>query len=101
MAGNESLVAYTRVAGAAIYLSVGQRTVRELIHNGQIPAYRIGKKTILLKYSDLDAFMATKKETRKSQLDKIVDEILEELVGKRGRGNRNTLKLVPQRKFRQ
>jgi excisionase family DNA binding protein len=77
MTGYESPIGYTRVPGAARYLGVGQRTIWELIRNGKISTYRLGKKIVLLKYSDIDAFMETIKETRKSQVDEIVDEILE------------------------
>ncbi len=85
MYGYESPKGYTRVPGAAKYLSVGERTIWELIRNGKIPTCRLGKKIVLLKYSDTDAFMETMKETRKNKVDEIVDEILEKFIGKRGR----------------
>ncbi len=83
MEGNDSPVAFTQVAGAAKYLGIGERTVWELIRNGEIPTYRSGKKIFLLRYFDIDAFIETKKDILKSQIDKIVDEILESFIGKR------------------
>lgn len=52
---------YCRVPEAARYLSLGTRTIWEMIRIGKIPTYRLGRKVVLLKYQDLDEWMNEKK----------------------------------------
>ena len=47
---------YFDVSRAAAYLSLSQRTVRNLIKEGRIPAYRVGGK-ILISLPELEAFV--------------------------------------------
>ncbi|WP_448072342.1 helix-turn-helix domain-containing protein [Georgenia yuyongxinii] len=42
---------------AADYLGVTERSVRNWISAGKVPAYRIGKKVIRLKVADVDALL--------------------------------------------
>ncbi len=46
------------VAAAAKFLGVGKTTVYELIRKGRLPAYKLGKRTII-KLSDLQALLAS------------------------------------------
>ncbi len=47
---------YFDISRAAAYLSLSQRTVRNLVYEGKIPAYRVGGK-ILISLPELEAFV--------------------------------------------
>jgi excisionase family DNA binding protein len=49
--------AYVGIAEAATYLDVEHKTVRRLITQGRLPAYRLGKRLIKVKVTDLDALL--------------------------------------------
>jgi excisionase family DNA binding protein len=42
---------------AGEYLGVTDRTIREMIADGRLPAYRLGAKVIRLRRSDIDGAM--------------------------------------------
>ncbi|WIY84206.1 helix-turn-helix domain-containing protein [Propionimicrobium sp. PCR01-08-3] len=42
------------VADAATYLGVSTDTIRKLIADGTLPAYRLGRKKILIRVTDLE-----------------------------------------------
>lgn len=50
--------AYVDVPGAATYLQVKERTIREWVWRGVIPTYRVpGTRLIRFRTADLDRFM--------------------------------------------
>jgi len=49
--------AYVGLAEAATYLDVAPKTLRKLIADGYLAAYRLGDKTIKVKLADLDAVL--------------------------------------------
>jgi excisionase family DNA binding protein len=66
---------FTRVPGAASYMDVGERTVREMIRDGRLPSYRPSPGIILLRFSDLDEAIS------KSRVDaRYVDQLVEETI---------------------
>lgn len=46
---------FVGLSEAADYYGISQRSIRRLIAEGQLPAYRVGKRQIRIKVSDLDA----------------------------------------------
>lgn len=42
---------------AATYLDVDHKTIRRLIASGDLPAYRLGRRLIKVKITDLDALL--------------------------------------------
>lgn len=53
---------YITTAEAARRLSVSKKTIYRRIADGSIPACYLTKKTVRIKESDLDAYMASKAE---------------------------------------
>ena len=58
-----------------------KRTLWTLISTGQLPAYRPLKKKILIKRSDLNKLIESKRVG--ADLDKIVDKVVKEVAGNR------------------
>jgi excisionase family DNA binding protein len=48
---------YVRIADAAEYLDVTDRTVRQMLADGRLRAYRSGKRLIRLDLNEIDAAM--------------------------------------------
>lgn len=46
------------VAQAAQYLKVSEKTIRRLIHSGKLVASRVGGRSLRLKKSDIDGYLA-------------------------------------------
>ena len=49
--------AYIGITEAAIYLDIAPKTVRKLIADGKLPAYRLGERVVKVKLADLDAVL--------------------------------------------
>ncbi len=49
--------AYIGIAEAAIYLDVAPKTIRKLIADGKLPAYRLGQRVLKVKLADLDGVL--------------------------------------------
>jgi excisionase family DNA binding protein len=49
--------AYIGIPDAATYLGVSEKTVRRLIRDDQLPAYRLGARVIKLKIGDVEALL--------------------------------------------
>jgi excisionase family DNA binding protein len=49
---------YLRPSGAAKYLDVSQRCIRDWQRDSILPFYKLGKRCVLFKVSDLDAAIA-------------------------------------------
>lgn len=47
--------AYVGIPEAATYLDVATKTVRRMITEGRLPAYRLGNRVIKVRIADLDA----------------------------------------------
>jgi excisionase family DNA binding protein len=58
---------------------LSKRTLWTLISTGQLPAYRPLKKKILIKRSDLNRILESKRVG--ADLDKIVDDVVAEVTG--------------------
>jgi excisionase family DNA binding protein len=54
---------YARINDAAAYLDVHPITIRAMIENGRIHAYRYGQRLIRVDLNELDAMMAGETET--------------------------------------
>jgi excisionase family DNA binding protein len=48
---------FVRIADAAIHLDVTERTIRAMIADGRLRAYRSGKRLIRLDLNEIDAAM--------------------------------------------
>lgn len=48
---------FVSLGWAAEYLSVDVQTVRRLVKRGELPAYRLGSKTVRVRLSDVDAIL--------------------------------------------
>lgn len=48
---------FVSIAESAEYLGVSPKTIRNMIERGDLPAWRIGRKTIRLDLRDLDALI--------------------------------------------
>jgi len=69
---------YLTLAGAAQYTSISTRTLRD---RDDLPRYRIGKKILLFKKSELDEWMLQYREGGKAELDELVNETLANVLG--------------------
>lgn len=49
--------AYIGIPEAANYLDVATKTIRRMITEGRLPAYRLGNRVIKVRISDLDAVL--------------------------------------------
>jgi excisionase family DNA binding protein len=49
--------AYIGIPEAAIYLDVAPKTIRKLIADKELQAYRIGKRVLKVRLADLDAVL--------------------------------------------
>lgn len=50
---------YATIAEAADYMRIGQRTVRLMIEDGRLHAYRFGPRIVRLNLDEVDAAMAS------------------------------------------
>ncbi|HWT50010.1 MAG TPA: helix-turn-helix domain-containing protein [Mycobacterium sp.] len=48
---------YVGITDAATYLDVTQKTIRKLIANGELQAYRLGNHVLKVRIADLDAVL--------------------------------------------
>ena len=46
------------VAEAATYLGVNERTIRNMLYDGRLKAYRAGPRVVRLRLSEIDASLA-------------------------------------------
>lgn len=70
---------YLDLKEAAEYLSLSVRMIRALLPG--IPHFRIGSKKLLFRKSELDGWMLQYREGGNAELDKLVDETLEGVLG--------------------
>ncbi len=82
---------FLSLRGLAAYSGLSVRTLRGLIHRAgaPLPYYQIASK-ILVRRSEFDAWMrqfrrGTKTAGHRSELDHLVDEVLESLTARDGR----------------
>jgi excisionase family DNA binding protein len=72
---------WTDISGAAEYLDLKPRTLRGLLKDG-LPHVRLNRKTILIKYSDIDSWLERLKvmeANEKKAIDHIVSEFCQGL----------------------
>jgi excisionase family DNA binding protein len=48
---------YIGIPESATYLGVAEKTIRRLIRDGKLPAYRLGNRVIKLKISDVESVL--------------------------------------------
>ena len=48
---------YLRESAAAAYISMSPRYLRKLVQIGMLPAFKLGKRAVLFRRTDLDAMM--------------------------------------------
>jgi len=68
---------YLTLARAAQYTSTSKRFLRD---RDDLPRYRVGKKILLFKKSELDEWMLQFREGGDDELDQLVDECLEKVL---------------------
>jgi len=68
---------YLSLTEAAQYTSISTRTLRD---QDDLPRYRVGKKILLFKKSELDEWMLQFKEHGKDELDELVNETLAKVL---------------------
>lgn len=71
--------AYFTKAEAAEYLRCSQRTIDYARERSELKAFRLEKKNLLFARDDLDAFVH--RRSANADLDKIVAEVVSEVVG--------------------
>ena len=69
---------YLNLAQASEYTSISTRTLRD---RDDLPRYRVGKKILLFKKSELDTWLSQFREGGKDELDELVNETLDNLMG--------------------
>ena len=69
---------YLNLAQASEYLAMSTRTIRDRLD--EIPHRRVGKKMLLFKKSELDAWLEQFREGGKAELDELVNETLEKVI---------------------
>jgi len=62
---------------ASEYSRISGRTLRD---RDDLPRYRVGKKILLFKKSELDAWLEQFRESGKAELDELVDETLAKVL---------------------
>jgi excisionase family DNA binding protein len=68
---------YLNLAQASEYLGISTRTIRD---RDDIPRYRVGKKILLFKKSELDEWLSQFREGGKAELDELVNETLAKVI---------------------
>ena len=68
---------YFNLAGASQYTSISKSTLR---HRDDLPRYKVGKKILLFKKSELDEWLSQFREGGDAELDQLVDECLEKVI---------------------
>ena len=68
---------YLSLAQASEYLGISTRTLRD---RDDLPRYRVGKKILLFKKSELDEWMLKHREGGKEELGELVDEVLAKVI---------------------
>jgi len=68
---------YFNLAGASAYTSISKSTLR---HRDDLPRYKVGKKILLFKKSELDEWLFQFREGGDAELNQLVDECLEKVV---------------------
>jgi excisionase family DNA binding protein len=58
---HESCEGYGSVPAGAKFLNISPRTMWELVRQGKVPSYRIGKRLVRVSFRDLDELMAQNK----------------------------------------
>ena len=69
---------YLNLAQASEYTSISTRTLRD---RDDLPRYRIGKKILLFKRSELDEWLSQFRKDGKAELDELVNETLANVLG--------------------
>lgn len=64
---------FLNLAAASQYTSISARTLRD---RDDLPRYRVGKKILLFKKSELDTWLEQFREGGKAELDELVNETL-------------------------
>ena len=64
---------YFNLAGASRYLSMSKSTIR---HRDDIPKYRINKKLLLFRKSELDGWVGQHRKGGDDELIELVDEVV-------------------------
>ncbi len=59
----DKVTRWLRVSDAARFLSLSPQTVRRLVHNGELPASRLGAVEIRIALSDLEAYLRAHRVT--------------------------------------
>ena len=70
---------YLSLIETSEYLAMSTRTIRDRLD--EIPHYRVGTKMLLFKKSELDEWMFRFREGGKAELDELVNNTLENLMG--------------------
>jgi excisionase family DNA binding protein len=74
---------YLDLAGLASYSSLGRTTLRELIQQGEIPAY-CPRGKILVKRSDFDEWVSRHRVKPQAEVNQIVRDVMEQLREAKG-----------------
>lgn len=72
---------YLSLQGAASYCGLSVRYLRDRIADGQLPHYRPGGGKILLRRSEIDAWLQRFRHIGQADLDAVVTDILGDLRG--------------------
>ncbi len=72
---------YGKIKQAAAYMNISVRTLRSLLQEG-LPSYKLPTGCILLKYSDIDAFINQFK-VENNFLDELTTDIATEVLGRK------------------
>lgn len=53
------MIGYCRMNEAAKYAGVCRWTMSQWCHTGKVPFFKVGRKLVLIKFSDIDTFLKT------------------------------------------
>lgn len=76
---------YLDLEDLAKYSGMSVRTLRSMIPRG-MPVYRPGGK-ILVRRSEFDVWMGRFRQAQSVDLDRVVDDVMEDVLGRSGRGS--------------
>ena len=69
---------WATIKNASKYADVSDRTMREWVNSGELKHSRLNRKTIRIKYTDIDEYLG-KFQQKDESIDDLVDSIIDEI----------------------
>ena len=81
MAVRQGKQGWGKIRAISEYMGESRSTIRRRCKSGELPYYRLPSGTILIRYADVDAYLAPHRiEAGQSDLDELVETIVDEVL---------------------